>query len=158
MAILRHGKCNTRNFSAPYRGYLFQEGNTEGCSGQAVQCKGDRIIATVGLGIRDWDSPKEHHHGYPGIGWDVRNGKIDQVIAYALALVVKVTSSKPANFQDSKYTVAIGANSRSQVDVHSGRGRLTAISHERHQKLRTDGGWTTLSAHTMSAITLQFSF
>ena len=52
------------------------------------------------------------------------------------------------------YTVAIGADSRSQADIKAGRGSLTAISHGRYQKLRTDVSWTALAAHTMSEKTL----
>ncbi len=154
MAILKNGTWLTKSFPSSCKGYIFKVGATEKRTGKAASCSKDKSLATIGLGIRDWTSPDQHYHGWPGEHLKVGSETIDQVIVYAPARLVKVDPNQPADFTNNQYTVALGADSRSNQDAASGKGKLTAITHGRHQKLRSDGGWTSLTAHTMSEKTL----
>ena len=153
MAIFRNGKWSVRDFDSSCKGYLFEVGVTDKRAGRAASCDAGKY-ATVGLGVKDWNSPKKQYHGWPGGNWNVGDADVDQVLVYAPARLVKVDPNRPADFANSPYTVALGADSRSASDLNSGKVKLTAITHGRHQKLRTDGGWTALAAHTMSETTM----
>ncbi|PZD70619.1 hypothetical protein C1752_10469 [Acaryochloris thomasi RCC1774] len=149
LSFFKDGKWHTTEMGPPCRAYTY-EYPTIGTGKDTDVAACENGAAFAGLGLKGWNKPNRHTHGWVQNGRvGVNSEDVEHFMVWASARTQPIDPGKPANLDGQNYQYGIGGD---YFNSDEGRGRKAAV-HSRRQIVGSQ--WKTLVGHNMTPQTIK---